>query len=64
MLAQGGGLQTVILHPFLMLDEAWFAGVRELLSRIGSLARGGDTWVVSGGRFAQWLTGGTEVRSP
>jgi peptidoglycan/xylan/chitin deacetylase (PgdA/CDA1 family) len=63
-LAQGAGLQTVILHPFLMLDDAWFAGVRELLSRIASFARGGDTWVVSGGRFARWLTGMTEVRSP
>jgi peptidoglycan/xylan/chitin deacetylase (PgdA/CDA1 family) len=56
-LAQGGGLRTVILHPFLMLDDAWFAGVRKLLSRIASLARSGDTWVVPGGRFARWLTG-------
>jgi hypothetical protein len=38
-----------------MLDEAWFAGVRELLARISALALSGQTWVVPGGQFADWL---------
>ena len=45
-------LRTVILHPFLMLDGAWWELVCELLERIGSLAR---SWVVPGGQFARWL---------
>jgi len=44
---------TVILHPFLMLDEAWFAGVRELLAQLAALARQRRAWVVAGGAFAQ-----------
>jgi len=56
-----GAQRTLILHPFLMLDEAWFAGVERLLGLIGELARRRHTWVVSSGRFADWLRG-TEVR--
>jgi peptidoglycan/xylan/chitin deacetylase (PgdA/CDA1 family) len=56
-LAGGGDFQTLILHPFLMLDEEWFAGVRRLLAMIAGLAGEGRLWVVSGGRFADWLRG-------
>ena len=52
-----GGRQTLILHPFLMLDDAWAAGVADVLSVIGELARDGLTWVVPGGVFADWLRG-------
>jgi Polysaccharide deacetylase len=51
------GSQTLILHPFLMLDEAWAAGVSEVLATIAGLARDGRTWVVPGGAFAESLRG-------
>jgi peptidoglycan-N-acetylglucosamine deacetylase len=54
-LGAGNDLRTLVLHPFLMLDDAWLAGVRELLAQIGALARAETTWVVSAGRFADWL---------
>ena len=54
-LAEGDGLQTLILHPFLMLDPAWFAGVRSLLRMIAELRRDGRAEVVPGGRFADAL---------
>jgi peptidoglycan/xylan/chitin deacetylase (PgdA/CDA1 family) len=54
-LAGGGAFQTLILHPFLMLDEEWFAGVRRLLAMIAGLVSEGSMWVVTGGRFAHWL---------
>jgi peptidoglycan/xylan/chitin deacetylase (PgdA/CDA1 family) len=44
---------TLVLHPFLMVDRAWWAGVVELLTRIRALAD--RIWVVSAGRFAEWL---------
>ncbi len=50
------GVQTVILHPFLMLDARWRFEVRRLLDRIARLDRDGRAWVVAGGAFAQWLT--------
>jgi peptidoglycan/xylan/chitin deacetylase (PgdA/CDA1 family) len=56
-----GGQRTLILHPFLMLDPAWFAGVERLLGLIGELAQRRHSWVVSGGRFADWLVR-TQVR--
>jgi peptidoglycan/xylan/chitin deacetylase (PgdA/CDA1 family) len=52
-----GGRQTLILHPFLMLDDAWAAGVAEVLSEVAQLARDGLTSVVPGGVFADWLRG-------
>jgi peptidoglycan/xylan/chitin deacetylase (PgdA/CDA1 family) len=56
MLAGGGGsLRTLILHPFLMLDEAWWQGVRELLALLGALAADGRTWVGPGGALARRL---------
>jgi peptidoglycan/xylan/chitin deacetylase (PgdA/CDA1 family) len=50
-----GGQKTLVLHPFLMLDEAWFAGVQRLLGLIAELVQEHGTWVVPGARFAQWL---------
>jgi peptidoglycan/xylan/chitin deacetylase (PgdA/CDA1 family) len=52
-----GGPQTLILHPFLMLDDAWAAGVAEVLSAVAELTRDGLTSVVPGGVFADWLRG-------
>ena len=50
----GSGRQTLILHPFLMLDDAWATQVSRLLARIADLARSRRTWVVPGGLFADW----------
>jgi peptidoglycan/xylan/chitin deacetylase (PgdA/CDA1 family) len=52
-----GGRHTLILHPFLMLDDAWAAGVRDVLSALADLVRDGVTSVVPGGVFADWLRG-------
>jgi peptidoglycan/xylan/chitin deacetylase (PgdA/CDA1 family) len=48
-----GRAATVILHPFLMLDPAWWAGVLDLLSQIAALARDGSLWVGPGGALAR-----------
>ena len=48
------GLQTVVLHPFLMLDEEWWAGVRRLLGELGELRNAG-VWVGPGGAYARNL---------
>lgn len=53
--ASRGGQLTLVLHPFLILEESWFAGVRELFRLIAAMARDGRTWVVSGERFAAWM---------
>ena len=47
---------TIVLHAFLMLDPAWWTGVRELLALAGDLARDGDAWVGPGADLASWLT--------
>lgn len=52
-----GGVQTVVLHPFLMLEEEWLRGVRRLLELIAELARARRAWVVPGGGLAEWLRG-------
>jgi peptidoglycan/xylan/chitin deacetylase (PgdA/CDA1 family) len=52
-----GGRQTLILHPFLMLDDAWATGVSEVLSVVAELARDGLTAVGPGGVFAASLRG-------
>ena len=52
-----GGRQTLIMHPFLMLEDAWAAGVVEVLSAVAELARDGLTSVVPGGLFAASLRG-------
>ena len=59
-----GRQRTLTLHPFLMLDEAWFFAVRELLSRISALALQRHAWVVSGGRFAEWLRAAPGAPAP
>jgi len=52
-----GGNQTLIMHPFLMLDDAWAAGAAEVLSVVAELAQDGLTSVVPGGVFAASLRG-------
>ena len=54
-LATAGTRQTVILHPFLMLDDGWSDGIHRLLGVIRELVRGRRTWAVPGGVFADWL---------
>jgi peptidoglycan-N-acetylglucosamine deacetylase len=51
-LHDGVGERTVVMHPFLMLDEAWRGQVRRLLETLAAL--GG---VVSGGEFASSRVG-------
>lgn len=50
-----GAVQTLILHPFLMLDEGWRQGVSQLLARLAALAAEGNRWVGSGGALADRL---------
>lgn len=47
-LRDGVGLHTVIMHPFLMLDEAWRGQVQRLLEDMAGLGS-----VLPGGTFAQ-----------
>jgi peptidoglycan/xylan/chitin deacetylase (PgdA/CDA1 family) len=54
-LAVTGSLRTLVLHPFLVLDERWAGGVSRLFAFIAELARERRTWVVAGGVFADWL---------
>jgi peptidoglycan/xylan/chitin deacetylase (PgdA/CDA1 family) len=54
-LAVAGVRRTLILHPFLMLDEAWSDGVARLLDFIRALVRERRTWAVRGGTYADWL---------
>lgn len=58
-LADGIGAHTVILHPFLMLEPAWWQGARRVLALIAQLGRE-DAWTVSGGQFAASLNSGGE----
>ncbi len=55
--ATGGdpGVRTLVLHPFLMLDEAWWEGVRELLARLGDPAAKRQRPIGGGGALAQRL---------
>ena len=53
----GSGRQTLILHPFLMLDGAWAEGVSLVLGAAGGLAEQRRAWVVPGGLFADWQLG-------
>jgi peptidoglycan/xylan/chitin deacetylase (PgdA/CDA1 family) len=54
-LRSGEGVQTMVLHPFLMLDAAWWEQVRALLDLLAELRRSGQAWVVAGGMLAQAL---------
>jgi peptidoglycan/xylan/chitin deacetylase (PgdA/CDA1 family) len=53
--ARDGRQATVIMHPFLMLDPAWWASVRSLLAQIAGLARDGVLLVGPGGALAREL---------
>jgi peptidoglycan/xylan/chitin deacetylase (PgdA/CDA1 family) len=55
----GTGRQTLILHPFLMLDAAWAAEVTRILGTLAALAERQRTWVVPGRLFADWQLGGS-----
>jgi peptidoglycan/xylan/chitin deacetylase (PgdA/CDA1 family) len=48
-------VHTLILHPFLMLDPAWWDGVRELLGAVAQRARSGTAPTVTGARYAELL---------
>lgn len=54
-LERGAGVQTVILHPFLMLGSAWREGARRVLALIAELGSAGRAWTVPGGELAAWL---------
>ncbi len=54
-LANTGSLRTLVLHPFLMLDERWSTSVARLLGFVAALARERRTWVVAGDAFVDWL---------
>ncbi len=51
-LAAGRAVQTMILHPFLMLDRAWWMQARRTLALISELAGEGAALAVPGGRLA------------
>ncbi|MFZ0040133.1 MAG: polysaccharide deacetylase family protein [Solirubrobacteraceae bacterium] len=55
LLADGAGVQTVVMHPFLMLDPDWLAGSRRVLELLASLSARGQAWVRPGGEVASWL---------
>jgi peptidoglycan/xylan/chitin deacetylase (PgdA/CDA1 family) len=54
-ITHGTGAQTVVMHPFLMLDAAWWAQTQRLLALVSELAGSSQAWVVGGGAFAGWL---------
>jgi peptidoglycan/xylan/chitin deacetylase (PgdA/CDA1 family) len=54
-LAGGAGAQTLILHPFLMTDTAWWEGARRVLADVAELRRAGRAWTVPGRELAGWL---------
>jgi peptidoglycan/xylan/chitin deacetylase (PgdA/CDA1 family) len=61
-LRDGEGVQTMVLHPFLMLDPAWWQEVQGLLDLLGELRRSGEAWIVPGRELARAL--GTAGASP
>lgn len=54
-LARATGPQTVILHPFLMSEEAWWEEATRVLARIADLGRDRRVWTGPGGEFAASL---------
>jgi peptidoglycan/xylan/chitin deacetylase (PgdA/CDA1 family) len=54
-LVDGAGVQTLILHPFLMIDPAWWAGARRVLVEVAELRDSGRAWTVPGRELAAWL---------
>jgi peptidoglycan/xylan/chitin deacetylase (PgdA/CDA1 family) len=55
VLGAAGSFHTLILHPFLMVDEQWWAGTRQVLRTVASLASEGRLWAGPGGRFVEQL---------
>jgi len=55
LIGRKGAVQTLVLHPFLMLDEAWRQGVSQLLARLAALTADGRSWVGSAGALADGL---------
>jgi peptidoglycan/xylan/chitin deacetylase (PgdA/CDA1 family) len=53
----GGGRRTLILHPFLMLEEDWWASVRRLLAKLATLSSEGALSVWPGATLAAGLRG-------
>jgi peptidoglycan/xylan/chitin deacetylase (PgdA/CDA1 family) len=51
-LRDGDGVQTMVLHPFLMLDAAWWEQVNQLLGLLAEMRRSGAARIVPGGEFA------------
>jgi peptidoglycan/xylan/chitin deacetylase (PgdA/CDA1 family) len=47
-LSHGSGTDVLVLHPFLMVDDAWWAQVSRLLRRLGALRRSGRAFVGPG----------------
>jgi peptidoglycan/xylan/chitin deacetylase (PgdA/CDA1 family) len=47
------GRQTLVLHPFLMLDPAWWDGVRAILEQLAARRDGGQVWTGPGGALAR-----------
>ncbi|HTU98707.1 MAG TPA: polysaccharide deacetylase family protein [Solirubrobacteraceae bacterium] len=45
---EGDGVQTIVLHPFLMVADAWFEQVQRLLGLVAGLRDAGQAWVVPG----------------
>ncbi len=48
-----GGFQILILHPFLMLADAWWEGARGVLGTLARLAGDGRAWVGPGGEYVR-----------
>ncbi len=53
-LSAARGRHTLILHPFLMLNPAWAAGVSRVLAAVADLAKRRRAWVAPGNVFADW----------
>jgi peptidoglycan/xylan/chitin deacetylase (PgdA/CDA1 family) len=51
------GVRTMILHPFLMLDDAWWGQVREMLALVAGLVGHPQTRALPGGELAAELLG-------
>ncbi|HEY2260788.1 MAG TPA: polysaccharide deacetylase family protein [Solirubrobacteraceae bacterium] len=57
LLGGSGSPRTLILHPFLMVDEQWWVGTQRLLQTVAHLVGEGRVWAGPGGRFVDRLRG-------
>jgi peptidoglycan/xylan/chitin deacetylase (PgdA/CDA1 family) len=48
--------RTLILHPFLMLEDSWWAGARAVLALAARMAGEGECWVGPGGEYLAGAT--------